>query len=139
MKLEEVNFAHDTKVTSFESSNNSSEETEIKRNTDENETITKAVLDPVKKIWNFQKNIEGLESKDLDDSKEVKENELKDFLTLQDLLDALNETRPSVSKTELQKYKRIYEKFNNASTSSNDSRNKDNSDIPATGSRVSLA
>merc|ERR1711990_1076005 len=32
-------------------------------------------------------------------------------LTMEDLLYALQETRPSVSKGELHKYKRIYEKF----------------------------
>ena len=101
-----------------------------------NNTFTKAILDPAKKVWSFQKQLEEIEPRNLVESDNVTQNEVKYFLTLQDLLNALHETRASVSKKELQKYERIYEKY---SASSNDSRNKDNADIPAPGSRVSLA
>ena len=101
-----------------------------------NNTFTNAILDPAKKVWSFQKQLEEIEPRNLVESDNVAQNEVKDFLTLQDLLNALHETRASVSKKELQKYERIYEKY---STSSNDSRNKDSADIPAPGSRVSLA
>lgn len=101
-----------------------------------NNTFTNAILDPAKKVWRFQKQLEEIETRNLVESDNVAQNEVKYFLTLQDLLDALHETRASVSKKELQKYERIYEKY---SASSNDSKNKDNADIPAPGSRVSLA
>jgi hypothetical protein len=98
--------------------------------------FTNAFLDPAKKVWSFQKQLEEIEPRNLVEFDSVAQNEVNYFLTLQDLLDALHETRASVSKKKLQKYERIYEKY---SASSNDSRNKDNADIPAPGSRVSLA
>lgn len=111
-------------------------QTDINTQTENNKTFTNAILDPAKKVWSFQKQLEEIEPRNLAESNNVVKKEVEDFLTLQDLLDALQETRASVSKKELQKYEKIYEKY---STSSNNPRNKDNADIPAPGSRVSLA
>ena len=109
---------------------------DINTQREKNNIFTNAILDPAKKVWSFQKQLEEMDPRNLVESDNVAQNEVKYFLTLQDLLDALHETRASVSKKELQKYERIYEKY---SASSNDSRNKENADIHAPGSRVSLA
>ena len=43
----------------------------------------------------------------LEDVKEEEEKEKKDIVTLEDLLYAVEETRPSVSKEEVEKYRRM--------------------------------
>ena len=48
------------------------------------------------------------------------------MITLQELLNALNQTRNSISETEVKKYDRIYEKFRRKKGNNQSSANKHN-------------
>ena len=103
----------------------------------------KAHLDPNTKLWTIQKDKSKIESKNPEECGKVTEKE-ENVLTLEDLLQALQETRPSVSKTELQKFKRIYEKFTGGTSESERTEAKTQNKIfsdnnAATGSRQTLA
>ena len=107
---------------------------------------TKAHLDPNTKLWTIQQDKSKLESKNPEKCGKVTEKE-GNLLTLEDLLQALQETRPSVSKTELQKFKRIYEKFTGGTDSPSESERTEvktqikifSDNNAATGSRQTLA
>ena len=104
---------------------------------------TKAHLDPNTKLWTIQKDKSKIEPRNPENCGKVTEKE-ENVLTLEDLLQALQETRPSVSKTELQKFKRIYEKFTGGTSESERTEVKTQNKIfsdnnAATGSRQTLA
>ena len=119
-----------------------SDETVYDNDTNEINVKTKAHLDPNTKLWTIQQDKSKIESKNPEKCGKLAEKE-ENVLKLEDLLQALQETRPSVSKTELQKFKRIYEKFT-GETDSEGTEGKTENKIfsdnnAATGSRQTLA
>ena len=120
-----------------------SDETVYDNDINEINVKTKAHLDPNTKLWTIQQDKSKIESKNPEKCGKLAEKE-ENVLKLEDLLQALQETRPSVSKAELQKFKRIYEKFTGGTSESERTEVKTQNKIfsdnnAATGSRQTLA
>ena len=111
-------FKHETKTSKVE---------EVKKK--DQKSFRKVVLEPNSLDWKIlNPNFE---------SGDIQENNSsinKGFVTLDDLLKAVKETRPSVSKDEVENYKKIYDKFDQPKK-----RQQHDQISNGTGTRITLA